>query len=87
MKIKDNFMLKEIAGSWLVVPMGERVSDFNGMVSLSDSGALLWGQLLAGKLFDELVEEILDNYEIDEDTARRDVMRFLDDLAREGIIE
>jgi hypothetical protein len=40
MKIKKDFMLREIVGTWIVVPLGERVVDFNGMVTLNETGAL-----------------------------------------------
>lgn len=38
--IKNWFMLREIAGQSVVVPIGSEVVEFNGIMTLSESGAL-----------------------------------------------
>ena len=45
MQIKSGFMLKEVAGTNIVVPVGENTVDFNAMITLNESGAFLWQQL------------------------------------------
>ncbi|MGE5417239.1 MAG: PqqD family protein [Acidobacteriota bacterium] len=77
MKIKDGFILREVAGQWLVVPLGERVVEFNGMITLSESGALIWKALETESSVDDLVAKVLSEYDIDEATARADVDEFL----------
>lgn len=77
MKIKDGFMLREIAGQWLVVPLGQRVVEFNGMLTLSESGAIIWKEIEAGGSVDNIIQRILSEYDIDEETARTDVNEFL----------
>ncbi|MGE5405192.1 MAG: PqqD family protein [Candidatus Saccharibacteria bacterium] len=77
MKIKDGFILREVAGQWLVVPLGERVVEFNGMITLSESGALIWKALENEASADDLVAKILAEYDIDEATAKTDVDEFL----------
>ena len=80
MKIKDGFMLRQIAGTWLVVPIGERVVDFNGMITLSDTGAFLWKQLENETSSEELLSSLLSEYEVDEETAKADLAEFLEQL-------
>lgn len=48
MRLKEGFMLRQVAGSWVVVPAGRACVDFDGMISLNDSGALLWRTLEQG---------------------------------------
>jgi hypothetical protein len=86
MKIKDGFMLREIAGNWVVVPIGQRVVDFNGLMTLNESGVLLWKKLEIGATVEELIGAILDEYEVDEITAKADVAEFLEGLKRKEII-
>ena len=62
MKIKDNFILKKIAGSYVVVPVRSRAVDFSGVIKLSESGAFLWHILESGATRDELVARLLDEY-------------------------
>jgi len=87
MKIKDGFMLREIAGTCLVVPIGQRVVDFNGLITLSESGSLLWKKIEAGATVEELVHSILAEYEIDEPTAEKDVEEFINYLIDQKLLE
>ena len=42
MKIKNGFAKREIAGSYIVVPVGKEASEFNGMITLNESGSFFW---------------------------------------------
>ena len=45
MKLKENFVLRRVLNNWVVLPLGSATVDFNGILNLNDSGALLWQQL------------------------------------------
>lgn len=87
MKIKDGFMLRQIAGSWVVVPLEQRVVEFNGLMTLNESGAMLWKLLETGAEIDDLVKAITNEYAIDENTAKKDIKELLDNLEVKGLIE
>lgn len=87
MHVKSGFMLREIAGQSVVVPLGARVVEFNGIMTLSESGALLWRRLENGATIEEMVELLLQEYEIDRDTASKDVEEFIDNMASNKLIE
>lgn len=88
MKIKDGFMLREIVGTWLVVPIGERVVDFNGMITLSDTGAFLWNIMSEKDCSEEeLISALLSEYEVDRVITEVDVRDFLETLEAMRIIE
>lgn len=86
MKIKDGFMLRQVAGQWLVVPLGERVVEFNGMITLSESGAIIWKSIESGASLEDIVQQILSEYSIDEDTARADINEFMDSMKAKEIL-
>lgn len=86
MKIKDGFMLREIAGSWIVVPIGQRVVEFNGLISLNESGAMLWRAMEQGQELDGLVASIRSEYEVDEATAKADVQEFISKMNEKGLL-
>ena len=48
MKIKEGYILRNVAGSFVVVPIGEAASEFNGMMNLNDTGAFLFEKLIIG---------------------------------------
>lgn len=87
MKLKDGFMLREIAGTWVVVPIGKRVVEFNGLMTLSESGALLWKLLEAGAERDKLISALLSEYEVDKNTAEADIDEFLSEIIDKGLIQ
>ncbi|SHO49566.1 PqqD family protein [Anaerocolumna xylanovorans] len=88
MKIKEGFLLREIAGSFVVVPIGQRVIDFNGLMSLNESGALLWSRLEKGvESINELVGLLCGNYLVEEEKAREDIEAFINKITERGLME
>ena len=86
MRIKEGYVLREVAGSYVVVPVGERSKEFNGMVNLNDSGKLLWER--AQSEFDRqaLVDTLLNTYDISTEIASNDVDRFINTLKVNGFV-
>ena len=63
MKIKEGFILKEIADTFVVVPVGENMVDFSLMITINETGAFLWNCLLEDKTRDELADALMSEYE------------------------
>lgn len=80
MKIKDGFILREVAGNYIVVSVGTRVKEFNGVINLNETSALLWKQLEQGATEDQLVEALIKEYEVDKELAKKDVQAFVSKL-------
>lgn len=87
MKIKEGFMLRSIAGSNIVVPVGAVALDFNGMITLNDSGAFLWRVLEKGSDIDGMVDALLAEYDVDAQTARTCCEDFVKKLDEAGCFE
>lgn len=87
MKIKDGFMLREIVDTWVVVPLGERVVEFNGIMTLSETGALLWRGIEKGADINSLVDSIIAEYDIDKTTALSDTLEFITEIKQKGLLE
>jgi len=87
LKLKEGFLLREVAGQWVVVPLGERVVEFNGIMTLSESGALLWGKLKEGTTEEELLQVLMAEYSVDEDIAKKDIQEFIQSIKDKGLIE
>ena len=79
MKLKNGYILREVAGSTVVVSI-DPTSTFQNMLRLNGSGKFLWEKLSVGATHDELVAALLEEYEIDAETASRDTDAFLDML-------
>ncbi len=86
MKIKQGFMLREVAGSFVVVNVSGELS-FNGMITLNDTGAYIWRKLEQGLSHQEIASALAADYEVDPEIAQRDVGVFLDKMMGAGILE
>lgn len=86
MKIKDNYMLRKVADTFVVVPVGDVVSEFNGMINLNEVGAFLWRQLESETTFDAVLNSVLSEYEVDESVAKADLERFIKELEEANLI-
>lgn len=87
MKIKDNFILRKISDSFVVVPVGDAVVDFSGLINLNETGAFLFEKLQKGAEEQDLVNSLLKEYNVDENTAKADVKNFINKLKGAEIIE
>jgi hypothetical protein len=87
MKIKDGFMLREIVDTWVVVPLGERVVEFNGIMTLSETGALLWSGIEKGADINVLVESMMAEYNVDKSVALSDTVEFISAIKQRGLLE
>ena len=87
MKLKEGFVLRQVAGSWVVLPVGQMTVNFNGMLTLNDSGALLWKTLSNGGSRDDLADALQREYEVDHSVALADADEFLAELTKAGCLE
>lgn len=86
MEIKKKVILRSVAGEYMLMPVGDTVLQYNGIFVLTESAQLLWKAITEGKEKDELADVLMQEYEIDKDTAAADVNEFLDNLASYGIV-
>lgn len=87
MKTSNEFIMREIAGEYVLVPIGKRALTFQGLVTMNEVGALIWEMLEKESDIDQIVSGILDEYEVDEQTPRKDVLDFIGFLKDCQIIE
>ena len=86
MKIRDTYILRSVAGENLVVPVGGGVN-FNSVITLNGTGKFLWEKLSSDTQETDLVEALLFEYDIDRETAERDVAAFIEKLKENDILE
>lgn len=87
MRIKSDYILREVAGSHVAVPTGKAAIDFTGMVTLNEAGSFLWKQLAEDRTEEQLLTALLEEYSIDEATAKADISEFLEKLKAADFIE
>lgn len=86
MKISEDFVLRQVADTWVVLPLKTDTVDFNGMIRLNGSGAMLWKCLEKGATREELVQALTSQYEVSREEAARDVDKFIETLNKVGCL-
>ena len=86
MKLKNGFLLREVAGQKVVLPT-DGALDLNMMITLNETGAFLWEKLQNETDEAALVAELLKEYDVDEATAQKSVEAFVKKLSENGFLE
>ena len=87
MKLKENYVLRQVVDSWVVLPLAEETLNFTGMMKLNDSGAMLWHVLEKDCSVEALTQALVSEYKITEDQAKEDAEYFIQKLMKIGCIE
>ncbi len=86
MKILKKVIVRTIAGDTMLVPIGETIEEYNGLFTLSPSAAFIFDCIQQGMEEPEILKSILNEFEVDEDTARNDMTDFISALREYGIV-
>ena len=86
MKQNPNYILRTVADSLVIVPVGEATRDFPGMITVNPTSQFLWEQLATEQTADSLVEALLSRYDVSEELARKDVTQFLETMTLIGAV-
>ena len=85
MKLKEGFVLQEVAGETIVMPTGGSLK-LNMMITLNSTGKFLWEKLEKGIEQAELAAALAETYQIDADTANAHVAEFVRKLDEHGFL-
>ena len=87
MKLNSNYILRNVAGSDVVVAIGEEAAKLGGMITLNETAALIWKCLEDGDDEAAIVARLRQEYAgADEATLKNDLQFFLDKLRQKNIL-
>ncbi len=87
MKVKEGFVLRNVVDEHIVMPTGDNIAKFEGAVVLNDVAAFVFEQLKNPMSKDDLLQAVLNEFEVDEATAKSDLDTLIEKLAELNIIE
>ena len=88
MKIKSGFVLEEVGGVFLAVAVGERAEELKVLIKLNSTGAFLWHKLAERDVTEaELVDALLEEYDVSRDVAEKSVAAFVKAVSDGGLID
>lgn len=86
MKIEKSFILREIAGDYVIVPVKETALEFNGLITVNEVGAFIWKCLQKETTPEQIAEAICEEYEVEYSQAEADTKEFIGTLKDRGIL-
>lgn len=87
MKVNGNYALRQVAKTWVVMPIGQTTLDLDGILTLNETGAVLWKALEQSGDREAMVRALTEEYDVTRERAMTDVDRFLSKLADAGVVE
>lgn len=87
MKVKENFVLRQVAQAWVIMPLGQEMIDLGGMLMLNESGVLLWRCLEQGCDMQALTDALVTEFGISPEQASADAKEFVEKLTKFGCVE
>lgn len=87
MQIVNGFCIRKILDETVAIPTQEAAHRLSGLVSMNETGEFLFQLLQTRQTEESLVEAMLENYEIDKETAEKDVKAFLKILTENNLLD
>lgn len=87
MKIKDGFILKDVAGSKIVIAIGEQRFNFNGVITFNEVGAVVFNMLDGNNSVDDIVKKISEDYNAPYEVVKTDVEKLIEKMRKHNLID
>ena len=86
MKIKEGYTLCKVGDSSVVLATGNTTMQLNGLITLNETGEYIWNLLAEETTADAVIDELMQEYGIDRETAAADFAEFTEKLERAGFL-
>ena len=87
MRLKKEFMIREVAGQDVIVATGKEAMKYNGLLTVSPVGRFLLENYQNAQGISDLIQMVLDEFEVDQETAAKDTAGFTNTMLEHGFIE
>lgn len=87
MKIKDGFVLRDVANQTMVIAVGEASKSFKGMIKMNHTSKEIWNYIKEGLDVDQMVLKMNKMYDVDKEILKKDILHIIEILKTHHIIE
>ena len=84
---KGTYVLRQIAGEYLAVPISNNAGDDANIVILNPVSQVIWGKLENGATFDEILSVVTTEFDVSKEEATADIKEFLKGLEEAGLLK
>ncbi len=86
MKQNPDFVMCDVAGKHVLMPLARAAVNLDGMISLNEVGLTVWNSLAEEKSYEELLQMMVSDYSVSKEIADRDIQAFLKKLKAVGAV-
>ena len=86
MKLSKDFIRRDICGEALLIPVGVKTKEFNGIFTLTETGGFIWDLIPDAETPEDIIDAVTKEFEIARETAQTDVCEFLNKLREYGAL-
>lgn len=86
MKTNKLYILRDVVGESMLIPIAKASQRFNGMIHLTDTAVFIWKQVDTAADLQEIIHCLINEYNVEEEVAHRDVYGFLTELYKRGMV-
>ena len=87
MKIRGEFITRQILDDTVVLPVGNTAIEFNNMIILNSVSLVIWQCLENDVSFDDILKAVTDNFEVSQEQAVADIREFLDGMRSYNLLD
>ena len=87
MKKIEEFITREIAGEYVMMPVGKTAQKFNGLIMANEVSAIIWEHIESVKNTEELVDLICKEFDVSYEEAWKDTAELISQMKTAGWIE
>ncbi len=85
-KSSPNIVTRKILDEMLLVPIRGKQADMQKIMTLNGLGEFIWTRLDGDKTLNSIADDIVDNYDVENETAQADMIEFVDMLIEEDLV-
>ena len=75
-----NVVTKEVGDECIIVPLSDNIADMDSVFTLNDTGAFFWSLIDGSKTVDQIIDAVVEEYEVDRNTVARDFSAFIEEM-------
>ena len=85
-QINSDFILREIAGEYVIIPVGENNVFSNIMMAPNNTAVFLWKAFEQPSTIDDVIMKGLQEYDTTEDIIRKSIKKFINECLKNKIL-
>lgn len=87
MKLRGEFVVRQVMDNIVAIPVGQTALQLNGMILLNDVSRIIWNCLEQGTNLESIVKAVTDAFDVSDDEAQADITEFCDKLRELQLLE